>query len=93
MMPRRPVRDWYSTEEAAQFIGVSVQRFRDFMTPQILPHSEQLPSGWLHYLGDLEKLKREREKNPPHAGRKKVKKTPAKKATEKKAETANTDSD
>lgn len=72
-MPRRPVRDWLTTEEAAAFIGVSINRFRDFMNPQILPHSEELTRGWLHYKGDLEKLKAERERNPPRAGRKKLK--------------------
>ncbi len=71
-MPRRPVRDWYTTEEAAAFLGVSVARFRDFIAQRIFPHSEYVATCWLHYKGDLEKLKAEREKNPPRGGRKKT---------------------
>lgn len=71
-MPRRPIRDWYTTEEAARFLGVSVARFRDFIAQRIFPHSEYVATCWLHYKGDLEKLKAEREKNPPRGGRKKT---------------------
>lgn len=92
-MPRKPVRDWLTTEEAAAFIGVSIQRFRDFMTPAILPHSEPLTRGWLHYKGDLEKLKAEREKNPPRVGRKKMKKDAPKNPPRKRGRPRKSDSD
>lgn len=88
-MPRRPIRDWLSTDEAAAFIGVSVQRFRDFMVPYILPHSELLPMGWLHYKGDLEKLKAEREANPPKGGRRKFNTARSKKPRRKEEQDEN----
>ena len=90
-MPRKPNRDWLTTDEGAEFLGLSVSRFRDFINERILPHSEMTANGWLHYLGDLEKLKEYREKNPPPKGRKKFERKPLKIPRMKKGESANAD--
>ena len=91
-MPRRPVRDWLTTEEAADFLGISISYMRTFLNSPSLPHSEMIPQGWLHYKGDLEKLKAEREKNPPRPGRPKRIRPPSKNPRRRKAESANAES-
>jgi len=90
-MPRKPVRDWITTDEGAAFLGLSVSRFRDFIGGEFLPHSEMTANGWLHYLGDLEKLKEYREKNPPPKGRQKFNRTPGKSPRIKKGVSAKSD--
>lgn len=92
-MPRKPVRDWLTTDEGAEFLGLSVSRFRDFINEKYLPHSEMTANGWLHYLGDLEKLKEYREKNPPSKGRQRFTRKPLKIPRIVKGGSANADDD
>jgi len=66
-MPRKPVRDWITTEEAAAYIGVTAARFRGYLElaiqRELLPNSAKAGKTWLHYIGDVKKLKEAREKN------------------------------
>lgn len=63
--PKEPVRDWITTEEAAEILEVTPVRFRQFMNdtirPSILPHSVLVTRTWLHYIRDVEKLKAARD--------------------------------
>ena len=65
-MAKTPVRDWLTTEEAAQILGVSPMRIRQLMDdnirPSVLPNSILVTRTWLHYRGDVERLKVRREK-------------------------------
>ena len=70
-MPRKPVRDWITSEEAAAILGVTPSRFRNYLEnavrEQLLPNSVQISKTWLHYKRDVEKLKAAREaKQPRH---------------------------
>lgn len=70
-MPRRPIRDWITSEEAAAILGVTPSRFRNYLEhavrEQLLPNSVQISKTWLHYKRDVEKLKEAREaKTPRH---------------------------
>ncbi len=71
IMPRKPLRDWLTTDEAAQLLKISVPFMRVLIRTNKFPHSELIGRTWLHYRGDVEKLKAEREKHPPHPGRQK----------------------
>lgn len=70
-MPRKPVRDWITSEEAAALLGVTPSRFRNYLEnavrEQLLPNSVQISRTWLHYKRDVERLKAAREaKQPRH---------------------------
>lgn len=78
MMPRKPVRDWITSEEAALYLGITGARFRDYLVDEsrakFLPHSELITRTWLHYIGDVKKLKEYRETYPKKRNRKKPQK-------------------
>ncbi len=70
-MARAPERNWILTEEAAALLGVTSGRMRQILSPEsqkiLLPHSVLVRNIWLHYVGDVMKLKAAREKDPPRA--------------------------
>lgn len=68
-MPRKPVRDWLTTKEAAAYMGFSVAYLTYMARNGILPNSDLTDLGWLHLMSDLEKLAAERKANPPKRGR------------------------
>lgn len=80
-MPRKPVRDWITSEEAASLLEISGARFRDFLVQEVreryLPNSVLVTRTWLHYIGDVKRLKQLRENYPPRSRpRKRTRKTP-----------------
>lgn len=60
-MARKPERDWILSEEAADILGITGARFRDYLIPEVrekyLSNSVLIGRTWLHYIGDVEKLK------------------------------------
>ena len=72
-MPRIPERNWLLTDEVADLLGVSSARIRQMLAPEtqriLFPHSVLIRKIWLHYKGDVMKLKELYEKNPPRVNR------------------------
>ena len=81
-MPRKPVRDWITSEEAAGVLGITGARFRDYLVKEVrekyLPNSVLITRTWLHYAGDVKKLKEIRENYPPRHRPRKVQNSAAK---------------
>lgn len=86
-MPRKPVRDWITSEEAAIMLGITGARFRDYLVEQVrrvyLPNSVLVTRTWLHYIGDVQRLKAYRD-TLPRASNRKTPKRPAEKAQDER---------
>lgn len=93
-MAQRPKRDWITSEEAAQMIGVSSARFRQFLEPsfreKVFPNSVLITRTWLHYIKDVQKFIAKREKDPPIRGRVRLPNLPGARRKAKPKEPANT---
>lgn len=61
-MPRRPVRDWYSVEEAAHKIGVSISTIKIYILRGFFPYAEKVAGVTLIHESDILKLLKKREK-------------------------------
>lgn len=95
-MAQRPKRDWITSEEAAQMIGISSARFRQFLEPsfreKVFPNSVLITRTWLHYIKDVQKFIAKREKDPPIRGRVRLPNLPGARRKAKPTEQTSPDS-
>lgn len=68
-MPRKPVRDWLTTKEAAAYMGLSESYLTILARNGTLPNSDRTDLGWLYLISDLDRLIALRKTTPPKKGR------------------------